>query len=232
MRDVVAERLESAIGTGTSGAVREEIFWAVRKLVEALARESPLVLVFEDVHWAEPTLLDLIEHLADWVRDVPVLLVCLARPELLDGRPGWGGGKLNAASILLEPLSEEESAELIERPAGRRGARAEARARIAKAAEGNPALPRADARHARRGRGCRRRDRSAARDPGAARRTARPTRARRARNARARLRRGGVLPRRRVVALSPSEPREAMAARLTSLVRKELIRAEAADAPG
>ena len=85
--DAIVERLDSAVGTGTSGAVGEEVFWAVRKLVEALARETPLVLVFEDVHWAEPTLLDLIEHLADWVRRAPVLVVCLARPELLDGRP-------------------------------------------------------------------------------------------------------------------------------------------------
>ena len=87
--DAVAERIESAIGTGTGGAVREEIFWAVRKLVETLARERPVLLVFEDIHWGEPTLLDLIEHLTDWVRDVPVLVVCLARPELLDERPTW-----------------------------------------------------------------------------------------------------------------------------------------------
>ena len=98
--DVVAARLESAIGSGTAGAANEEVFWAVRKLVETLAHRSPLILAFEDVHWAEPTLLDLIEHLADWVRDAPVLIVCLARPELLDGRPGWGGGKLNATSML------------------------------------------------------------------------------------------------------------------------------------
>ena len=85
------------------------MFWAVRSLVEALARETPLVVVFEDVHWGEPTLLDLIEHLADWVRDAAVLLVCLARPELLDSRQGWGGGKVNATSILLERLSRDES---------------------------------------------------------------------------------------------------------------------------
>ena len=110
----------------------------MRKLVEALARETPLLLVFEDIHWGEPTLLDLVEHLADWVRDVPVLLVCLARPELLDGRPAWGGGKLNATSILLEPLSREESSQLIGVLPGGRRARAEAQARIADAAEGNP----------------------------------------------------------------------------------------------
>ena len=68
----------------------------MRKLLEALARERPLVVVFDDIHWAEPTFLDLVEHLADWSRDAPILLLCLARPELLDERPGWGGGKLNA----------------------------------------------------------------------------------------------------------------------------------------
>ncbi len=136
--EVIAERLESAMGSGTSGAVKEEVFWAVRRLVEALARELPLLLVFEDVHWGEPTLLDLIEYLIDWVRDVPVLVICLARPELLDGRAAWGGGKLNATSILLEPLTGEESAELIGMlPAGPDLA-PETRARIVDAAGGNP----------------------------------------------------------------------------------------------
>jgi DNA-binding SARP family transcriptional activator len=136
--EVVAARLESAIGAGTAGAVNEEVFWAARKLAEALARELPLVLAFEDVHWAEPTLLDLVEHLADWVRDAPVLIVCLARPELLDGRPAWAGGKLNATSILLEPLTDEESAELLEDISAGVALAAEARTRITTAAEGNP----------------------------------------------------------------------------------------------
>ncbi len=134
----VVARLEGAIGTGTGGALREEVFWAVRRLAEALAGARPLLLVFEDIHWAEPTLLDLIDDLADGVRDVPVLVVCLARPELLDGRPGWAGGKLNAVSVLLDPLAPEESDELIadlaagvELPPG-------TRARVAEAAAGNP----------------------------------------------------------------------------------------------
>jgi DNA-binding SARP family transcriptional activator len=136
--EVVAARLESAIGTGTGGAVSEEVFWALRKLAETLARELPLVLVFEDVHWAEPTLLDLIEHLAEWVRDAAVLIVCLARPELLDGRPTWGGGKVNASSILLEPLSEEESAQLTADLSSGTELAPAARARIVAAAAGNP----------------------------------------------------------------------------------------------
>ena len=85
-------------------APQEEVFWAIRKLFEHLARDRPLVVVIEDIHWAEPTLLDLIEHVADWSRDAPILLLCPARPELLDDRAGWGGGTLNATTILLEPL--------------------------------------------------------------------------------------------------------------------------------
>ena len=108
--ELIAERVAEALGLGGPvGGTSEETFWAVRKLFEALARSGPLVVVFDDVHWAQPTFLDLVEHVADFSRDVPILLVCIARPELLDTRPGWGGGKLNATSILLEPLTEAES---------------------------------------------------------------------------------------------------------------------------
>jgi DNA-binding SARP family transcriptional activator len=112
--DAIAPLLADAVGQGGSAGGQEEIFWALRRLFEALARERPLVLVFEDIHWAEPTLLELVEHLADVARDAPLLLLCLARPELLEERPGWGGGKLNASSLLLEPLSEAESDTLID----------------------------------------------------------------------------------------------------------------------
>src|SRR5439155_25224081 len=112
--ELSAERIGGAIGLDERPVPSEEVFWAVRKLFEALARERPLVVVFEDVHWAEPTLLDLIEHLADWTRAAPLLLICLARPELLESRPSWGGGKLHATSLLLAPLSERDSAEFVE----------------------------------------------------------------------------------------------------------------------
>jgi class 3 adenylate cyclase/tetratricopeptide (TPR) repeat protein len=91
----------------------QEIAWATREVMQGIADVQPLILLFEDIHWAEAPLLDLIEHLADWVR-APVLIVCLARPELLDIRPGWGGGRVRSTAIELEPLSEEESAELVE----------------------------------------------------------------------------------------------------------------------
>ncbi|HZT44840.1 MAG TPA: BTAD domain-containing putative transcriptional regulator [Gaiellaceae bacterium] len=110
---------------------------AAQALFEALAERRPLVLVFDDIHWAEPTFLDLIEYLADWLRQVPVLLICLARPELLEVRPGWAGGKLNATSILLEALSDGESGELVEKLAGS-ALTEEARRRIVEASEGNP----------------------------------------------------------------------------------------------
>jgi class 3 adenylate cyclase/tetratricopeptide (TPR) repeat protein len=90
----------------------EEIVWAARELMGRLGDVQPLILLFEDIHWAEDRLLELIEHLADWVR-APVLLLCLARPELLDVRPGWGGGRIRSTAIELESLSEDESAELV-----------------------------------------------------------------------------------------------------------------------
>ena len=116
----------------------EETFWAVRSFLEALARPAPLVAVFDDIHWAEPTLLDLIEHIADWSRDAPILVLCPARPELLDERPSWGGGKSNATAISLEPLSDDECGDLIENLLGRAPLAEEARDRILAAAEGNP----------------------------------------------------------------------------------------------
>ncbi len=92
---------------------QQEIAWAVRAWAEQLASAQPLVLLFEDVHWGEEPLLDLVEHLAGWVRTAPLLLLCLARPELLDVRPTWGGGRVRATTIELEPLQLEESTELV-----------------------------------------------------------------------------------------------------------------------
>ncbi|MGH3134614.1 MAG: ATP-binding protein, partial [Gaiellaceae bacterium] len=90
----------------------QEISWAAREVMESLGDVQPLILLFEDIHWAEEPLLDLIEHLADWVR-APLLILCLARPELLDARPGWGGGRVRSTAIELEPLSDEESELLV-----------------------------------------------------------------------------------------------------------------------
>ncbi|TML49309.1 MAG: hypothetical protein E6G11_01330 [Actinobacteria bacterium] len=92
----------------------QEIAWAARDIMETLADVQPLVLFFEDIHWAEEPLLDLIEHVADWVR-APLLILCLARAELLDARPGWGGGRVRSTAIELEALSEDESLLLVEK---------------------------------------------------------------------------------------------------------------------
>jgi class 3 adenylate cyclase/tetratricopeptide (TPR) repeat protein len=119
------------------GAV-EDANWSVRKLFEHLARVRPLVVVFDDIHWAEPVFLDLIEHLADWTRDAAVLLLCVARPELLEVRTGWAGGKMNASSILLEPLDGEASSTLVDNLLGEADIPEAARRRILDAAEGNP----------------------------------------------------------------------------------------------
>jgi len=136
-RDRIGSLVGGLLSWDEPGAT-EDAFWGVRKLFEHLARERPLVVVFDDIHWAEPTFLDLIEHLADWTRDAAVLLVCVARPELLDVRPGWGGGKMNATSILLEPLDGATASRLVDNLLGSAEIPAAARARILEAAEGNP----------------------------------------------------------------------------------------------
>ena len=129
--DAVAGYLAAAAGSADTLASVVEVGWAVRRLLETLARRTPLVVVVEDIHWAEPVLLDLLEWLPETVRDAPVLLLCLARPELLEERPGWEG------SLLLEPLSGDDSDALIDHLLGESGLPAPLRAQVAEAAEGN-----------------------------------------------------------------------------------------------
>jgi len=93
---------------------QQEINWAVREWAEQLASVQPLILVFEDIHWAEEPLLLLIEHLAEWVREAPLFLFCLARPELLDVRPGWGGGRVRSTAVELEPLAPREIEQMLD----------------------------------------------------------------------------------------------------------------------
>jgi class 3 adenylate cyclase/tetratricopeptide (TPR) repeat protein len=130
--------IEQLLGGEPAVSRSAEIPWAVRKLLETAAQSSPVVAVFDDIHWAEPTFLDLLEHVADLSREAPLLLLCLARPELLERRPGWGGGKLNATTILLEPLSSIETDELLERLLTNATLDRDLQARIREAAEGNP----------------------------------------------------------------------------------------------
>jgi DNA-binding SARP family transcriptional activator/tetratricopeptide (TPR) repeat protein len=126
----------TALIAGAPGA--DELFVAARRMLQELARSRSLVVVLEDLHWAEPTFLDLVDYLLEWLRDAPVLIVCLARPDLIEERPTWGGGKLNSTSVLLEPLSPDESDELLDAVSGAADVSAEARAKLLDAAEGNP----------------------------------------------------------------------------------------------
>jgi class 3 adenylate cyclase len=139
--DAVADLLALAVGVleGIEGErSQEEIAWAAREWAAELADAQPLVLVFEDVHWAEEPLLELIEHLAERVKDAPLLIVCLARPELLDIRPGWGGGRLRATAIELEPLGPEESEELLDALLADRELSTSERRTLLEKTEGNP----------------------------------------------------------------------------------------------
>jgi class 3 adenylate cyclase/tetratricopeptide (TPR) repeat protein len=109
LRPLVGLTVDAAGG----GEGREEAFTAWRRFLEDIAGQRPLTLVFEDLHWADEDLLDFVDRLVDWAGGVPLLVVCTARPELLARRPGWGGGKTNALTISLAPLSDEETARLI-----------------------------------------------------------------------------------------------------------------------
>lgn len=134
-REAGAEHeLDAALSAGTP----EETALSVRKWLERCAREQPLVVVVEDVHWAEETFLQLIEQLVDSSRDAPLLVLCLARPEFLVARPEWSDGRPNAVTVSLGPLSEQEATELVE--ALLRGSRLEesARIRVREVAGGNP----------------------------------------------------------------------------------------------
>lgn len=138
-----ADRLAFAIGltaeAPVSGeALDREIAWAFRKLIEAMATEQPVLLVIEDIHWAEPPLLDLIEYLATWIRDRPVMLLCLSRPELIDTRSGWGAGRMEASRLQLEPLSRDEAASLVGALLHVEGLPTELRDQVLDRAEGNP----------------------------------------------------------------------------------------------
>ncbi len=136
--DRIAQRMTEVLGLSPADAGVEESIPVIRRFFEAVAARQPLVVVFDDIHWGETTFLDLVEHLADWSRGVPFLLVCMARPELHDVRPTWGGGKLNATSVLLEPLSEDECAQLVVNLVGDVEPVGYVAERITDAAEGNP----------------------------------------------------------------------------------------------
>jgi class 3 adenylate cyclase len=130
-----ARHVLDRLSTG-GAATPEELFLEVRRLLESLAVERPVLVYIDDLQWAEPMLLDLLDHISDLSRDAPILLLCTARPELLEDRPSWGGGKLNATTVLLEPLAAAESEVLLDVLAD--GLNPGASARVIAASQGNP----------------------------------------------------------------------------------------------
>jgi predicted ATPase len=133
----LVEEFLAALADGTTVLRGRASAYGGSELPEPVVREHPVVLVFEDLHWAEPEVLDSLELLAE-SRGAPVLVVCLARPELLETRPGWAGGKVNASSVLLEPLSADESSLLIDNLLGPSDLPGIVREWIVDTAEGNP----------------------------------------------------------------------------------------------
>jgi class 3 adenylate cyclase len=131
--------LAGLTGVSEPGAEgRDEAFAAWRRFFEAIAEQHPLVLVFEDIHWADDDLLDFVDYLADSTSEAPFVLVCTARPELLDRRPGWGGGKRNATTISLAPLSEDETSALVSSLLSNGALGEESRKKLLTRAGGNP----------------------------------------------------------------------------------------------
>jgi class 3 adenylate cyclase/tetratricopeptide (TPR) repeat protein len=134
----IASRIAATVGLADATGGPEEASWALRKLLESLARNRPLVAAFDDLHWAEPPLLDLVEYLPNFSRDAPILVVSLARTELLDTRPDWGRSVQGAATVRLEPLSAAESEQLVDQLLGTDPLERRAAARITGQAGGNP----------------------------------------------------------------------------------------------
>ena len=134
----VLSHMRPLLGLPGAAAEQSERFAAWRRFFEALGEVRPAVLVFEDLHWADDGLLDFVDYLADWAVTVPLLIVCTARPELLDRRPGWGGGKRNATSVALSPLSDDDVGRLIAALLERSVLPAETKSELLRRADGNP----------------------------------------------------------------------------------------------
>ncbi|HEV2756184.1 MAG TPA: AAA family ATPase [Actinomycetota bacterium] len=134
----VTKGVAQAVGLSDAEVTTADLAWAVRKYFEKIAARQPVVVVVDDVHWAEPALLDLLDHVLDSVLDVPLLLVCTARLELLELRPGWGGGKMNSASLVLGPLREPECRALLGALLGDSPALDDVNDAVFRVADGNP----------------------------------------------------------------------------------------------
>ncbi|MDQ4145479.1 MAG: AAA family ATPase, partial [Actinomycetota bacterium] len=135
---VISERISAAIGLTEEAIGGHEIQWAVRKMFESLARTQPLVVVFDDIHWAEPTFLEMLEYLANWTQDAPIFLLCPSRKELLETRPDWGSGRPNMTTMVLDPLKAEDTEKQIANLLGQTGLPSKVVDNIVASAEGNP----------------------------------------------------------------------------------------------
>jgi class 3 adenylate cyclase/tetratricopeptide (TPR) repeat protein len=136
--ELVARKVAAAIGLATGAVAKEEASWALRRLLEAVARKRPLLVVFDDIQWGEETFLDLLEDLVARSREAAILVVCLARPELVELRPALWQDNQGGTSVLLEPLAGEDSARLVQRLLGEGDLDEQARARLVDRAGGNP----------------------------------------------------------------------------------------------
>jgi class 3 adenylate cyclase/tetratricopeptide (TPR) repeat protein len=134
--DVVARLVHGATGSREGGGSPDETAWAFRRLFETLALKRPLVLVVDDIHWADPALLDLVENLTTWSSGAPVFVLCTARPDLFDVRPTWAAPRPGATLVVLEPLGDQDSVELVDAVA--HDLAPELRERVVVTAEGNP----------------------------------------------------------------------------------------------
>jgi class 3 adenylate cyclase/tetratricopeptide (TPR) repeat protein len=135
--EAVTARIASAIGLGRESFPVEEIFWAARRFLEGLGRERPVVVVIDDIHWAEATFLAMIENLLETIEDAAVLLLCTARHDLLEGHPDWATDA-RSQRIVLQPLEDADAARVVQGLLGEAGIAGRAQERIVRAAEGNP----------------------------------------------------------------------------------------------
>ncbi len=136
--EMISSRLGTAMGFSTTPFPKEEVFWGFRKLVEHIAHDRPLVLVLDDIHWAEPTLLEAVVHIAARVANAPVLLLCMARSELEEDRGGWADDAPAQLTLRVEPLSSEEAGSIVRQLLGEKQIPTASLQRIFQASGGNP----------------------------------------------------------------------------------------------
>ncbi|HEX5938335.1 MAG TPA: adenylate/guanylate cyclase domain-containing protein [Actinomycetota bacterium] len=134
----VTERIAAAIGLSSANFPVEETFWAARRFFELISHGEPLIVLIDDIHWAERTFLDLIKSVASMMTDAPIVLACSARPDLVDAHPGWGEELEDHRIVILQSLSDEDSAEVAANLLGTAELDEQVRAKIVEAAEGNP----------------------------------------------------------------------------------------------